>query len=331
MGERRATNKYYPPEWDPSKGSLNEFRGHHALGVRAKKLHEGVLVVRFEMPFNVWCLGCSQHIGKGVRYNAEKRRVGHYLSTPIWEFSMRCRLCGARMVIRTDPQHAGFALVSGLRQKVETYSAADAGVVELQSDAEKERLARDPFFRLERSELDKASAAAAAAQIEGIARIRQRMADDFGASRILRKRLRDEKHATQQRASDAKRRGLQIELLPEAPEDAQEARRVEFRAATVAARAEERARRVEAAVADTVAVSAPLRATASLRKAVARGVDPRRLRLLASEPPPPPQQQPQPRLASALVAHRDEDDEEESGRQAPGAGAGESARGAAAQ
>ena len=54
---------------------MNSFRKSHALGKRAKKLKsEGVLVVRFEMPFNVMCSGCSNTIAKGVRFNAEKRQ-----------------------------------------------------------------------------------------------------------------------------------------------------------------------------------------------------------------------------------------------------------------
>ena len=57
---------YYPPEWEPSKGSLNKFHGSHgALGDRARKLKsEGILIIRFEMPFNVWCAGCNHLIGK---------------------------------------------------------------------------------------------------------------------------------------------------------------------------------------------------------------------------------------------------------------------------
>uniref|UniRef100_A0A1I7WRP5 Protein yippee-like n=1 Tax=Heterorhabditis bacteriophora TaxID=37862 RepID=A0A1I7WRP5_HETBA len=26
------------------------------------------------MPFNIWCLGCHNHVGMGVRYNAEKKK-----------------------------------------------------------------------------------------------------------------------------------------------------------------------------------------------------------------------------------------------------------------
>ena len=28
------------------------------------------------MPYNIWCDGCKAHIAMGVRYNAEKKKVG---------------------------------------------------------------------------------------------------------------------------------------------------------------------------------------------------------------------------------------------------------------
>lgn len=63
---------------------------------------------RFEMPYNIWCGGCNSHIGMGVRYNAEKKKVGNYYSTPIWQFRMKCHLCDNYFEIQTDPQVGDF-------------------------------------------------------------------------------------------------------------------------------------------------------------------------------------------------------------------------------
>ena len=104
MAERKAQNKWYPPDWDPKMGSLNKYHGTHALRERANKLHLGILVIRFEMPFNIWCGQCNAHIGKGVRYNAQKKAVGNYFTTKIYEFAMTCHLCGGRIVVRTNPK-----------------------------------------------------------------------------------------------------------------------------------------------------------------------------------------------------------------------------------
>lgn len=56
------------------------------------------------MPFNIWCLGCHNHVGMGVRYNAEKKKCGMYYTTPLYEFRMKCHLCDNYYVIRTDPK-----------------------------------------------------------------------------------------------------------------------------------------------------------------------------------------------------------------------------------
>ncbi|XP_015272150.1 PREDICTED: coiled-coil domain-containing protein 130, partial [Gekko japonicus] len=86
-GERKGVNKYYPPDFDPAKhGSLNKYRHSHPLRERARKLSQGILIIRFEMPYNIWCDGCKNHIGMGVRYNAEKKKVGNYYTTPIYRW-----------------------------------------------------------------------------------------------------------------------------------------------------------------------------------------------------------------------------------------------------
>ena len=69
-----------PPDWTPEGGSasLSARLGKKAkagsLGKRASKLGEGTLTVRFEMPFDVRCLGCDGTIARGVRFNAHARR-----------------------------------------------------------------------------------------------------------------------------------------------------------------------------------------------------------------------------------------------------------------
>ena len=55
------------------------------------------------MPYNIWCGGCGNHIGMGVRYNAEKSKVGMYYTTPIYKFRMKCHLCDNHFEIKTDP------------------------------------------------------------------------------------------------------------------------------------------------------------------------------------------------------------------------------------
>ena len=121
LAAARADNFYYPPDHDPRKGSRNKQLGQHHLRERAARLaSEGILVVRFELPFNCFCSGCGRNLGQGLRFNADKKQVGSYHSTKVWEFSMCVPCCGTRLVLRTDPQKGDFEVVSGGRRRVVT-------------------------------------------------------------------------------------------------------------------------------------------------------------------------------------------------------------------
>jgi coiled-coil domain-containing protein 130 len=194
MAERKAVNKYYPPEWDPSKGSINKFVGQHPLRERARKLDQGILIVRFEMPFNIWCGKCKQHIGKGVRFNAEKKQIGKYFSTKIWSFRMKCHLCGNWMEIQTDPKNSDYIVVSGAQKKNETWiSGPEDGTIELLNEEESQKLATDPFYKLEYSNLDKKKAEDTIPIIQELVKLKDNLKDDYSLSSLLRKNFREKK------------------------------------------------------------------------------------------------------------------------------------------
>lgn len=46
LAAARADNFYFPPEWDPKKGGLNKQQNQHPLRERAKKIDQGILVIR---------------------------------------------------------------------------------------------------------------------------------------------------------------------------------------------------------------------------------------------------------------------------------------------
>jgi len=217
----RADNFYYPPEWDPSKGGLNKFQNSHPLGVRAKKLGQGILVIRFEVPFPIWCGGCGRHIDKGVRYNAEKKQIGSYFSTKIWEFRMRCHLCPNYIVVHTDPKNADYIIFSGARKKVTEYSAKDAETIELLDEKEKEKIASDPMYRLEHGEESKEKVKKEQPRLVAIYNINERYKDDYGLSQKLRKKLRTAKKETVEIENENRRRGFKtgFQILPISEQD----------------------------------------------------------------------------------------------------------------
>ena len=156
MGERKGQNMYYPPDYDPKYGGLNKFQGTHALRERARKLHLGILIIRFEMPYNIWCDGCKNHVGMGVRYNAEKKKVGMYYTTPIYQFRMKCHLCDNHYEIKTDPANLDYVIVSGARRQERRWDPTKNGQV-VPDDKEKiKKLYADAMFKLEHGEEDSA-------------------------------------------------------------------------------------------------------------------------------------------------------------------------------
>lgn len=107
--------RYYPPD----ASNPPTFNKSHPLGARANKVSQGILTVRFELPFAVWCNHCKPEaiIGQGVRFNAEKKKVGNYYSTPIWSFRMKHSACGGWWEIRTDPKATEYVVVEGARRR----------------------------------------------------------------------------------------------------------------------------------------------------------------------------------------------------------------------
>ena len=229
MAERKATNKYYPPEWDPSKGSLNTFHGSHPLRERASRLRsEGVLVIRFEMPFHIRCLSCHAHIGKGVRYNADKQRTGQYLSTPTFSFTMTCHLCGGRIRVDTDPQLGDYVVKEGGRRIVDSGGEDDERLVVGEDEEERERRESDGLYRLEREQLDRTKGREAQSTLQLLMARSARMKDDFGASQLLRSRMREGREEAGRKLRERTDRGLRMDLVPAREEDLVEAQAVRF-------------------------------------------------------------------------------------------------------
>ncbi|KAG8680903.1 hypothetical protein FRC09_017886, partial [Ceratobasidium sp. 395] len=199
-------NKYYPPDYDGEKHkSLNSYRGKHALGDRARKIDQGILITRFELPFNIWCGGCDAHIGMGVRYNAEKRKIGSYYTTPIYAFRCKCHLCSNWFEIRTDPQNTRYVVESGARQKVEDWNPEENGGYAIHENDPSKNAPLDPLQSLEKSTNQEENyikhAKPHLEQLQELSAVRS--SDPYTLSSRLRKSFRADKHvALRVKASD---------------------------------------------------------------------------------------------------------------------------------
>ncbi|XP_054460130.1 probable splicing factor YJU2B [Anoplopoma fimbria] len=235
MGERKGTNKYYPPDFDPAKhGSLNGYHKTHALRERARKLSQGILIIRFEMPYNIWCDGCKNHIGMGVRYNAEKKKVGNYYTTPIYRFRMKCHLCVNYIEMQTDPATCDYVIVTGANRKEERWDMADNEQILTTERAEKEKLETDPMFKLDHGGKDKEKLKKALPSLSEIQDYQSCKKDDFQLNSSLRRKFRTEKKVlAEQEEKDntvRMRTNLSIPLLPEKEEDKKLAALLTFQA-----------------------------------------------------------------------------------------------------
>ena len=190
--------RYVPPDLEGVLAPNAASGKGHALGARARKLKtEGVLTVRFELPFAVWCTTCQpeQIVGQGVRFNAEKKKVGNHYSTPIWQFRFKHTACGGWIEVRTDPASAEYVVVGGGRRRdlgLDKLREGEIVIGSLATEEERSRLERDGGFgSLEKKVVDKETARTEAKRIEELKRASEKVwADPYERNKELRRDFR---------------------------------------------------------------------------------------------------------------------------------------------
>lgn len=241
--------RYIPPaaiDADPTT-TFNRAAGKtHALGARASKLRtEGILTVRFELPFAVWCDHCPRPtvIGQGVRFNAAKKKVGQYYSSPVFSFCFKHAACGGVLEIRTDPKNTAYVVVRGGRKRdtgdedddkhASLVPSGDALLRAVAPRAEAQAERETAFSNLEKTIEDRAVLAAATRRIDALEDASARHWDDpYARNAALRRTFRvGRKERERQAVVDEgirERLGLGVELLAESEEDARRAKLVDF-------------------------------------------------------------------------------------------------------
>ncbi|QRV86164.1 coiled-coil domain-containing protein [Ceratobasidium sp. AG-Ba] len=125
MAERKVLNKYYPPDFDPSKIP------------RRSGPKNSQQVVRLMAPFSMRCNSCGEFIYKGKKFNARKETVDGetYYGIKIFRFYIKCTLCSAEITFKTDPKNTDYVAEHGAQRNFEPWREESA--VE-----EEDRLAR---------------------------------------------------------------------------------------------------------------------------------------------------------------------------------------------
>ncbi|KAF4447537.1 hypothetical protein F53441_8921 [Fusarium austroafricanum] len=224
--------RYVPPDVEGTT-SANRLHNKHPLGARASK--PGSLTVRFEMPFAIWCSTCPKPtiIGQGVRFNAAKRRVGSYFSTPIWSFRFRHAECSGEIEIRTDPKNTAYVVTEGGAKRDTGEDVLREGDAVIMTDQEREALRKNAFASLEKTIEDREQLKHATLRIDDLLEASAKHWDDpYTQNQKLRKAFRAGRKERERAAAATgdlqDRMSLGIDLVPGTEEDARRAALVDF-------------------------------------------------------------------------------------------------------
>lgn len=187
------------------------------------------------MPYAIWCTTCPAEtiIGQGVRFNAEKKKIGNYFTSPIFSFRMKHTACGGWIEIKTDPKTTTYIVVDGARKRDTGEDQIRDGDVVLRSEEEKEKLRNDAFAALEVTIEGRQQDKTNAHRINELLDATDKDWDDpYAMNKRLRnsfrvgRKQREKDHIV---AEDIKHKfSLTIDLLPGNEEDARIARYVDF-------------------------------------------------------------------------------------------------------
>ncbi|KAH6980004.1 CWC16 protein [Fusarium venenatum] len=224
--------RYVPPDVEGTI-SANALHKKHPLGARASK--PGSLTVRFELPYAVWCSTCPKPtiIGQGVRFNAEKRRVGSYFSTPIWSFKLKHVECGGEIEIRTDPKNTAYVVVAGGAKRDTGEDVPREGDNVIMTDQEREALRKNAFASLEKTIEDREQLKNATLRIDELLEASAKHWDDpYTQNQKLRKAFRvgrkEREHDAAATEDLQDRMSLGIDIVPGTEDDARRAALVDF-------------------------------------------------------------------------------------------------------
>ncbi|TID12918.1 hypothetical protein E2P81_ATG09886 [Venturia nashicola] len=228
--------RYMPPaSLDPSLSHdhIAAFNKHNDTRPRAV---DGSTVVRFEMPFKIWCSGCYPEsiIDQGSRFNATKKPTGKFFTTPIYEFKLKHADCGKTIVITTDPLNQTYKIVSGGRRQDHDFKSMDEGGDV--GEALDYSNSKDPFAAQEAARYAARKDVTETSDIEELQKRSERQWENpYRINSQLRKYNRESKggrwerdRVRQEGEAIANRSGLPFEIPGATTADGEQARKITF-------------------------------------------------------------------------------------------------------
>ena len=190
MSERKVLQKYYPPDWDPSK--IERRRGPKQVGPK-------VQTVRLMAPFSMRCTSCGEYIYKGRKFNARKETTDEkYYAITIYRFYIRCTRCSAEITFKTDPKNMDYECERGAKRNFEPWreaKLAEETEEERLDRLEKEEAERDVMKELEQKTMDAKTEMAIADALDDVRTRnaqRERAGVDGAISGVAERSVKDE-------------------------------------------------------------------------------------------------------------------------------------------
>ncbi|XP_011799001.1 PREDICTED: coiled-coil domain-containing protein 94 [Colobus angolensis palliatus] len=191
MSERKVLNKYYPPDFDPSKIP------------KLKLPKDRQYVVRLMAPFNMRCKTCGEYIYKGKKFNARKETVQNevYLGLPIFRFYIKCTRCLAEITFKTDPENTDYTMEHGATRNFQAEKLLEEEEKRVQKEREDEEL-NNPMKVLENRTKDSKLEMEVLENLQELKDLNQRQAHvDFEAM-LRQHRLSEEERRRQEQEED---------------------------------------------------------------------------------------------------------------------------------
>jgi len=163
MSERKVLNKYYPPDFDPSRLP------------RVKRAKNRQFTIRLMAPCNMRCKTCGEYIYKGKKFNARKEDVigDTYLGIQIYRFYIKCTKCLHEITFKTDPSNGDYELEHGAIRNFESIRLAEKQAKDDQKQKAEEE-ATNPMKLLENRTRDSRQEMATIEALEDIKELNAR-------------------------------------------------------------------------------------------------------------------------------------------------------------
>ncbi|XP_074060124.1 splicing factor YJU2 [Macrotis lagotis] len=191
MSERKVLNKYYPPDFDPSKIP------------KLKLPKDRQYVVRLMAPFNMRCKTCGEYIYKGKKFNARKETVQNelYLGLPIFRFYIKCTRCLAEITFKTDPENTDYTMEHGATRNFQAEKLLEEEEKRVQKEREDEEL-NNPMKVLENRTKDSKLEMEVLENLQELKELNQRQANvDFEAM-LQQHRISEEEKRQREQEED---------------------------------------------------------------------------------------------------------------------------------